>query len=101
VRFALDTGATQTTIRTATLVLIGYDPGNVSERLTLTTGSGIEYVSPLIVDRLEALDQQRQFFPVLAHTLPPSAGVDGLLGLDFFHNQALTLDFRTGTIHLR
>jgi hypothetical protein len=35
-------------------------------------------------------------FPVLGHTLPPSAGVDGLLGLDFLRGQSLTLDFRSG-----
>ena len=40
--------------------------------------------------------RERTEFPVLGHTLPPSAGVDGLLGLDFFRGQSLTLNFRTG-----
>ena len=34
------------------------------------------------------------------HTLPPSASVDGLLGLDFFRGQILNLDFRTGVVML-
>jgi len=45
-----------------------------------------------------ALGHERAGFPVLAHTLPPSAGVDGLLGLDFFHNLSLTIDFRGGQL---
>jgi hypothetical protein len=36
----------------------------------------------------------------LGHTLPPSAGVDGLLGLDFFRGQVLTVDFHKGMIAL-
>jgi hypothetical protein len=42
----------------------------------------------------------RSFFPVLAYTLPPSLGVDGLLGLDFLRGLNLTLDFREGRMSL-
>lgn len=37
---------------------------------------------------------------VVAHTLPPSATVDGLLGLDFLRERLLTVDFRVGSISL-
>jgi hypothetical protein len=50
---------------------------------------------------MEALGQTRTHFPVIAHTLPPSAPVDGVLGLDFFRNQELTIDFRKGMITLQ
>lgn len=36
----------------------------------------------------------------LAHTLPPSAGVDGLLGLDFFRDHLLSIDFQRGQVSL-
>jgi hypothetical protein len=52
------------------------------------------------LQRLTALGQERFGFPVLGHTLPPSAGVDGLLGLDFFRGLCLTIDFRAGQLHL-
>ena len=39
-------------------------------------------------------------FPLLAKALPPEAGVDGLLGLDFLRGHVLTLDFRTGVLTL-
>jgi len=52
------------------------------------------------VDRLQALGKQRQHFPVLCHTLPPSATVDGLLGLDYFRGLRLVVDFRTDSVNL-
>ena len=52
------------------------------------------------VSRLKALGQERTHFLVAALTFPPSVTVDGLLGLDFFRGQTLTIDFRTGEITL-
>jgi hypothetical protein len=46
------------------------------------------------------MGQERRHFPVLAHTLPPSASVDGLLDLDYVRGQMLNIDFRQGTISL-
>jgi len=87
-------------VNVAMLVAIGYDPGLASDPVQVTTGSGIEFVPRVILDRAVALGQERLAFTVLAHTLPPSAGVDGLLGLDFFRGQSLTIDFRSGQVTL-
>ena len=38
--------------------------------------------------------------PLVCHTLPASAAVDGLLGLDFMRGKRLIIDFRTGIIDL-
>jgi hypothetical protein len=54
----------------------------------------------LPVNRINALGHDRINLSVLAHTLPPSAWVDGLLGLDFFRGLTLTLDFRSRQITL-
>jgi MalT-like TPR region len=48
----------------------------------------------------EALQQARIDFPVLCHTLPPSATVDGVLGLDFMRGQRLIVDLRAATVSL-
>jgi hypothetical protein len=82
------------------LMQLGYDPAAAPDRLQITTGSGVEFVSRLTVSKISTLGQERTEFPVLCHTLPPSAGVDGLLGLDFFRGQTLTVDFRNGQITL-
>src|SRR5947199_20921 len=44
--------------------------------------------------RLEALRRRRLGLYVVGHTLPESASVDGLLGLDFFQKRRLIIDFR-------
>jgi predicted aspartyl protease len=97
-RLALDTGATSTLLNNSLLVATGYDPADSGDRVEITTGSGVEYVARVTVHKLTALGQQRLNFAALAHTLPPSAGVDGLLGLDFFRGSLVTIDFKDGTI---
>lgn len=99
-RLALDTGATSTLVNAAMLVAIGYDPVLAADRVQVTTGSGVEFAPRVELQRLTALGQERFGFPVLGHTLPPSAGVDGLLGLDFFRDLSLTIDFRAGQLRL-
>lgn len=99
-RLALDTGATGTVVNVGMLVAIGYDPALVPDRIQVTTGSGVEFVPRVTLGKIAALGQERTDFPVLGHTLPPSAGIDGLLGLDFFRGQSLNLDFRTGQVTL-
>ncbi len=99
-RLALDTGATGTLVNIAMLVAVGYDPALAPTRVEVTTGSGVEYVPRVTLSRILALGQERVHFAVLGHTLPPSAGVDGLLGLDFLRDLSLTVDFRTGQVTL-
>ena len=99
-RLALDTGATSSIINIAMLVSIGYDPALDPSRNQITSGSGVEYVPRVSIYKFNTLGQIKVNFPVLAHTLPPSAGIDGLLGLDFFRGNSLTVNFRDGLIHL-
>jgi predicted aspartyl protease len=99
-RLALDTGATGTMINVAPLTTIGYDPSLPPDRIQVTTGSGVEYAPRLSVIRIKAMGQERENFPVLAHTLPPSASIDGLLGLDFLRGQTVRIDFQRGVIVL-
>jgi predicted aspartyl protease len=100
-QLALDTGATSTLVNAAVLLTIGYDPALAPHRVRMTTGSGVEFVPQLTVQRIEALGQPLTNFPLLCHTLPPSASIDGVLGLDYLRDRRLTIDFRTGQITLR
>ena len=63
-------------------------------------GNGVEIVPRVVLTRFTALGTHRFGFSVLSHSIPPEAGIDGLLGLDFFRSQILTLDFRAGQIAL-
>jgi O-methyltransferase involved in polyketide biosynthesis len=57
-----------------------FAPALTPQRIQVTTGSGVEFVPRITLDKIVALGQERIHFPVLGHTLPPSAGIDGLLG---------------------
>lgn len=100
VRLALDTGATNSMINWDVAVLLGYDPASVKERIQITTGSGVEFAPRIVIKKIDVIGRSLENFPVLCHTLPPSATVDGLLGLDFFRGERLVLDFRAGFIDL-
>ena len=100
VQLALDTGATSSMINWDVAVLLGYDPASAKERIQVTTGSGVEFAPPIVVKKVEALGRSLENFPILCHTLPPSATVDGLLGLDFFRGVRLVVDLQTGIITL-
>lgn len=99
-RLALDTGATGSLINAGMLVSVGYDPALSPNRSQVTTGSGVEFVPSITVSKIIALGQERADLVVLCHTLPPSASVDGLLGLDFLRGQSLSIDFHSGRIAL-
>lgn len=98
VRLALDTGATQTMVNWDLIVLLGYDPASISNRIQMTTGSGVEFVPQIKLHKIQAFELTYNDFPVLCHTLPPSATVDGVLGLDFFRKRKLMVDFGNGSV---
>jgi predicted aspartyl protease len=80
--------------------LIGIDPAASSIRVPITTGSGVENAARVSIDRVDALGRQRRQFSAIAHNIPASAGVDGVLGLDFLRRYRVTIDFRAGRIFL-
>jgi hypothetical protein len=103
VRLILDTGATTSLINKRVLTAIGFDPdGGAGQagQVELTTGSKVEKATRVMLTRLTARGQHRFGFTVVAHDLPATTTADGLLGLDFFRDTALTLDFRKGVIVL-
>ncbi len=83
VRLALDTGSTSTLVNEGPLLAIGYEPVLAEDRVEVTTGSGVAFAARLTIDKIAALGRTRTSFPVLAYTLPASADIDGLIGLDF------------------
>lgn len=101
VQLALDTGATGSLVNWDIAVLLGYDPAIVHDRVQVTTGSGIEFAPRINIIRIEALGRTQDRFPLICHTLPPTAGVDGLLGLDFFRGTYLTIDMISGIVNIR
>jgi len=98
VRLALDTGATDSMINWDVAVLLGYDPASVKDRIQITTGGGVEFAPRIAIKKVQIIGRSLENFLMLCHTLPPSATVDGLLGLDFFRGERLILDLRAGIV---
>lgn len=99
-KMALDTGATRTLISKKRLEFVGYDLAAVEAQARMTTGSGVVSAPIADVELLEALAVQQSNLPCICHNLPPTAGVDGLIGLDFLRDLKLTIDFRAGWLEL-
>lgn len=99
-RMALDTGSTSTLVNAIPLVFLGYDPANSIDDSQLATGSAVESVPCITIDRLDALEQSRRNLRVVCHTLLVSTRIDGLLSLDFLRGTSLLIDFRNGEITL-
>lgn len=97
---ALDTGATATLVSQSRLMKLGYDPAIQPERVQIITGSSVEFVPRIEVERITSLGRTSILFPVIAHNLPPNSGIDGLLGLDFLRSKVLHVDFEKGEIEL-
>jgi predicted aspartyl protease len=98
---ALDTGASATIISARRLTEVGYDLINPEDEIYITTGSGLIFVPKITVDTLTALWKTKNNLVVIAHDLPPTASVDGVLGLDFLRENVLTIDFVKGEIELK
>jgi hypothetical protein len=96
----LDTGATRSLINLPVLQSLGFDPARSGTTATMATGSAVQVVPLVALTRLGALGRNRFGIPVLAHSLPVQSNVDGLLGLDFFQGEVLTIDFRAGHVIL-
>lgn len=97
---ALDTGATRTVISQEVLLSLGYEPSPLAQRARILTGSGAMSAPLIRVAKIEALGQTMANMPVICHTLPSRAAIDGVLGLDFLRGGRLTIDFRAGMLSL-
>jgi predicted aspartyl protease len=93
-RLAFDMGATRTLINEGILVALGYKYSLSDNHQQVTTGNGVVSVPVIQLNRIGCLGIKKKKFNVLCHTLPPSAGVDGLLGMDFFRKKKIIIDLR-------
>lgn len=100
-RLLVDTGADVSVIDPVRMLAAGYDPAQPLGQISVTTahsaGSAVGFFR---VTRLTALGVDRLGHIVLSYALPPNVGFDGLLGLDFFEDRVLTIDFVRHTVSL-
>lgn len=104
VLLALDTAASQTVIDLNALLMMGYSIQDLGEAVDIETANGIMQVHKIRVKNLDALGLSRSDFEVLTYDFFEKGLLseqDGVLGLDFFENTVLTIDFQGQFIVLK
>ena len=94
---ALDTGASHTTIDLAALIIAGYEVKKTVRSVPIETASGVIEAYIFKVKRLEAIGIVRENIEICAYdffSYQLITDFDGVLGLDFFENYKLCVDFK-------
>jgi predicted aspartyl protease len=99
-KFAVDTGATISLIDTSVLTRLGYKQQDSLRTTHTITASKAETVYEYSLDNILAIGLIRRNFKVISRSLPMGLGIDGLLGLNFFQNRELNINFKLCEIRL-
>ena len=98
--FIVDTGTQETLIGERAIRAMGYVPANSIADVPIKSVGGNAMAYRYVVDSIEALGIRRSKFEVISYPMPKGAGADGLLGLDFFEDTVLTIDFKRAEIRI-
>ena len=97
----LDTAAGKTVVGADMMEMLGYNLAACREKTKVITASGYATGYVLTVPLFHCLGCVKRDFPVLCHHFPKGSTIEGLIGLNFFQNHELNINFRTGTIELK
>ncbi len=102
-KMILDTGATNTTIDSNALYLLGYDLKDSIGVVEIETANGIIETEIFEINKFTSLGLTKMKFPIqvydfIAHGI--FSNYDGLLGLDFLEGMKFCIDTRENTITL-
>jgi len=100
-KFAVDTGATISLIDSDVMTALGYKQQDSIGATQTITASKRETVYEYSIDNIMAIGLIRRNFKVISRSLPVGLGIDGLLGLNFFKDKELTIDFKLSEIYLK
>ncbi len=96
VRLLLDTGASNTVIDLTTLISTGFHFKDSIDKIKIETAKGIVEADVFNVKQLESLGIIQQKYAVTAYDFIGNGIIsefDGVLGLDFFENNKICIDF--------
>lgn len=95
-RLLLDTGASNTVIDLSTLLSTGFHFKDSIDKIKIETAKGIVEAEVFVVKQLESLGITQQKYAVTAYDFIGNGIIsefDGVLGLDFFENNKICIDF--------
>jgi predicted aspartyl protease len=96
IRLAIDTAATHSVIDFNVLLILGYSSQDSTGSLLVETSNGVMTVQKFQLNKFNALDKKVLGFEVMSYDFLEKgilSPYDGVLGLDFFEQTILTLDF--------
>ena len=99
-KFAVDTGASVSLIDIDAMLSLGYKKTDCIRTTETLTASKRETAYEFEMDNIRAIGLIRRNFKVISRSLPIGLGIDGLLGLNFFKNKELTIDFKSSEIRV-
>ena len=80
---------------------IGYKKKDSIRTIRTVTASKTETAYEFNLDNIMAIGLIRRNFKVISRSLPVGLGIDGLLGLNFFKDKELTINFKLSEILLK
>lgn len=98
--FAIDTGASISLIDYDLLQAIGFTKANNNRTIQTMTASKRETAYEFLIPNLQAIGLIRRNFKIISRKLPVGLGIDGLLGVNFFKDKNLNIDFKKGEVSL-
>lgn len=102
-KMVLDTGATNTTIDSNALYLLGYDLKDSIGTVEIETANGIIETEIFEINRFASLGLKKEKFPIQIYDFLAQgifSDYNGLLGLDFLEGTKFCIDTRNNTITL-
>lgn len=100
IRLLVDTGSTYTVLPLEVLESIGCSPAQSREHVKIVTGSGTIIASKIELIWFQSLGRKVSKFKAVAHTLPLSGPIDGLLEMDFLLAIRAYIDLKSGIIEV-
>lgn len=96
----VDTGSSYTIIPVEALESCGCSPAEAKKHLRIVTGSGFVVAPVVQLNWFSTLGVKVDNFSVVAHTLPFSGPIDGLLGMDFLRKVKARIDLENGLVEI-
>jgi predicted aspartyl protease len=95
----VDTGASHTVIDFGVLVDAGYRLGDTKGIVPIETANGIISANLFMVKKITVLGIEKHNFEVCSYLLgQPQDEIKGVVGLDFFEDRKICLDFKKSVI---
>jgi predicted aspartyl protease len=102
VDLVFDTGATHTFIDLGILIKEGYRIGDSKGLIPVETANGIIYANRFEVNKIATLGIVKENFEVTSYLFDdPESDFKGLIGLDFFENKEVCINFVENKLTIR